>query len=145
MSMFEALKKYAVFSGRATRTEFWLFSLLFYILVTVATYITVIQVSTLILSTNASSPISVILSVIFLLLMLVLLGLIIPLIAVGVRRLHDIDKSGWWLLISFVPFGHFVLLAFFCMDGTEGKNRFGSDPKGRKKTSGKPRPFIQIG
>jgi uncharacterized membrane protein YhaH (DUF805 family) len=57
---------------------------------------------------------------------------IIPNIAVQVRRLHDSDRSGWWLLLHLVPFiGSFVLLIFFLLDGSVGPNRYGQDPRGR--------------
>ena len=55
--------------------------------------------------------------------------LFVPFLAVNVRRLHDVDKSGWWLLIHFVPFGPLVLLVFFCQDGDSGPNRYGPNPK----------------
>jgi uncharacterized membrane protein YhaH (DUF805 family) len=59
------------------------------------------------------------------------LAVLIPSIAVGVRRLHDTDRSGWWLLISLIPLiGGIVLLVFFVLDGTPGENRFGPNPKG---------------
>ena len=59
------------------------------------------------------------------------LAMIIPSIAVGIRRLHDTDRSGWWCLIGFVPFiGALVLLIFFLLDSTPGTNRFGPNPKG---------------
>lgn len=62
--------------------------------------------------------------------MLLALGLLLPSIAVAVRRLHDTERSGWWLLIGFVPLvGGIVLLVFMCLDGTSGANRFGPDPK----------------
>ena len=58
------------------------------------------------------------------------LAVLLPSIAVGVRRLHDIDKSGWWLLLVFIPLiGAIVLLVFAVMEGTRGSNRFGEDPK----------------
>jgi uncharacterized membrane protein YhaH (DUF805 family) len=48
-----------------------------------------------------------------------------------VRRLHDTDRSGWWCLVTLVPFvGSFILLFFLCVEGTQGINRFGSNPKG---------------
>jgi uncharacterized membrane protein YhaH (DUF805 family) len=54
------------------------------------------------------------------------LAILIPSIAVGVRRLHDLDKSGWWLFLSFVPLvGGIILLVWFCTPGTRGPNRFG--------------------
>ena len=55
---------------------------------------------------------------------------LIPSISVGVRRLHDIDRSGWWYLITFIPLASLLLLVFFCMSGTKGPNRFGEDPYG---------------
>jgi uncharacterized membrane protein YhaH (DUF805 family) len=61
--------------------------------------------------------------------LIVALGLLIPSIAVAMRRLHDTDRSGWWLLIAFIPFiGSIVLLIFFVLEGTRGPNRFGPDP-----------------
>ena len=53
----------------------------------------------------------------------------IPNLAVTIRRLHDQDKSGWWLLISFIPFGGLVLLVFMFIDGTPGENEYGPSPK----------------
>ena len=59
------------------------------------------------------------------------LFIFIPALAVVIRRLHDTDRSGWWILISLVPLiGPIVLLVFCCIDGTRGPNRFGPDPKG---------------
>jgi uncharacterized membrane protein YhaH (DUF805 family) len=48
-----------------------------------------------------------------------------------VRRLHDSDKSGWWLLLTLIPVGGLVLFIFYLLDGTRGPNRHGADPKGR--------------
>ena len=57
-------------------------------------------------------------------------SIIIPSLAVQVRRLHDLDKSGWFILLNFMPFiGSIIVLVFMCMDGTRGPNRFGDDPK----------------
>ena len=53
---------------------------------------------------------------------------LIPYAAVAVRRLHDTDRSGWWLLLAFVPLGNIVLLIWFCMPSTSGPNRFGPMP-----------------
>ena len=61
--------------------------------------------------------------------LLIILGLLIPSLAAGVRRLHDTDRSGWWLLIAFIPLvGAIVLLVFFVLEGNKGDNRFGPDP-----------------
>jgi uncharacterized membrane protein YhaH (DUF805 family) len=61
---------------------------------------------------------------------LALLGVFLPNLAVGARRLHDIDRTAWWLLLHIVPFGALVLLVFACLRGTPGPNRFGPDPLG---------------
>ena len=99
--MFTALKKYAVFSGRASRREFLLFVLLCIILELLAGVATIIifrlyyfQGGLLLIS------------------MFVALLLIIPSIAVSIRRLHDTSRSGCWLLIAFVPFAGFIALTF---------------------------------
>ncbi len=116
--MFDALKKYAQFSGRATRQEFWLFMLLYFIANIIATVIDIVAFPVLIASVQ---PAGIIVS----------LALIIPGIAVTVRRLHDIDKSGWWCLLGFIPIiGWIILLVWHCTKGTEGANRFGDDPLG---------------
>jgi uncharacterized membrane protein YhaH (DUF805 family) len=61
-----------------------------------------------------------------------MLGLIIPSIAVAVRRMHDQDKSGWMLLLGLIPLiGSIILLVFYCTDGTPGPNQYGPDPKGQ--------------
>ena len=112
--MFEALKKYADFKGRARRKEYWLFILLYSICYFIAFLIDVASGALIIFTT------------------IVALGLLIPLISVAVRRLHDTDRSGWWFLLGFVPFVNIVLLIFFFLDGTPGENRFGPDPKGRE-------------
>ncbi len=111
--MFEALKKYAVFAGRARRKEYWLFILLYVICYMIAFFIDM-AAGTLAIFTS-----------------LVVLGLLVPVISVSVRRLHDTDRSGWFFLLGFVPIIGLVLLIFFCLDGTVGENRFGPDPKGR--------------
>jgi len=55
----------------------------------------------------------------------------LPSLAMGVRRLHDTDRSGWWWLLSFIPLiGIIVLIVFWCFEGTRGPNRFGPDPLG---------------
>lgn len=112
MNMIEAVKavfsNYATFSGRARRSEYWWF-VLFNIIVAV--------VLALVMGGNnlANSLWS--------------LAVLLPSLAVGARRLHDIDRTGWWLLISFIPvIGLIVLIVFFATKGTAGPNRFGTDP-----------------
>jgi len=62
--------------------------------------------------------------------LVLLIGTIVPDLAVGVRRLHDTSRSGWWLLIALVPFvGGIILLVFMCLDSTPGPNDYGPSPK----------------
>ena len=62
-------------------------------------------------------------------LVLYVLAMIIPSLAITVRRLHDTNKSGWWWLIRFIPFGGFILLIFLVSEGDSGVNLYGLDPK----------------
>lgn len=106
------LKKYAVFSGRARRKEYWMFVLFNLIVAVVLGFVD-----------NILGTVGVIGG-------LYSLAVLIPGIAVSVRRLHDINRSGWWLLIALIPFiGVIVLLVFMVMDGKNEGNNFGSDPK----------------
>ena len=114
----EALKKYAVFGGRSRRKEYWYF-VLFSLIVSL-----VLSAVDALLGTFSSSTNVGLLGGIY------GLAIIIPSIAVSVRRLHDIDRTGWWVLISLVPvIGTIVLLVFAVLDGTPGENRFGPNPK----------------
>lgn len=113
-----ALKKYAVFTGRSQRSEYWYFTL-FYILIVIG--LTVIDGFTGSLSEKSGMGL---LSGLF------ALAVVIPSIAVGARRLHDIDRTAWWLLIGLIPMvGIITLLIFFAQDSTVGSNRFGANPK----------------
>ncbi|KAA8995177.1 DUF805 domain-containing protein [Affinibrenneria salicis] len=106
------LKNYVGFSGRARRKEYWMFYL-FNIIVSL-----VVAIIDTALGLNA------------ILLMIYALAILLPGLAVTVRRLHDIGKSGWWILISMVPFvGGLVLVAFTCMDSQPAENQFGPNPK----------------
>jgi len=107
-------RNYVNFSGRAPRSEFWYWSL-FVVLVSIATNI----IDGALLH-NDLAPISTLWG----------LATFLPGLAVSVRRLHDIDRSGWWLLILFTIIGIFVLLYWDCVKGTAGPNRFGPDPLG---------------
>jgi len=108
-----ALSKYAVFEGRSGRPEYWYFTLFNYSLYALA-YI----VSAFIVPQVGVIPYLVI-----------VVALIVPALAVGVRRFHDIDRSGWWWLIGLVPFvGGFLLVAWFCKPSMPGENRFGRLP-----------------
>ena len=115
----QVLQKYAVFSGRARRMEYWMF-VLFNILISIGLGII-----------DGIMGLTVGVVGIGLLGTIYALAMIIPSIAVGVRRLHDTDRTGWWCLIGFVPLiGAIVLLIFFVLDSTPGSNRFGANPKG---------------
>jgi uncharacterized membrane protein YhaH (DUF805 family) len=77
----------------------------------------------------AMSPVFMLASVVY---VIIVLALLVPSIAVTIRRLHDTNRSGWWWLIAFIPIlGGLVLLIFAVLDGTPGDNRYGPDPKGR--------------
>ena len=119
--MIAPLKKYADFQGRARRAEYWMF-VLFQLLVYIA-----VAILGLILSggkTDSATATG--------LMALVTLGLLLPSIAVTVRRLHDTNRTGWWILINFLPLiGGLWLLVLTVLDGTPTSNRFGPDPKGR--------------
>ncbi|MET3667114.1 DUF805 domain-containing protein [Caulobacter sp. 1776] len=136
--MFEPLRKFAVFEGRARRSEYWLFAL-FQILLIVGFFIfagIVYAASGGSTSEHWEGPGAMLVGGVGLLLCLFAIALIIPGLAVSVRRLHDSDKSGWLLLLSFIPFGGFVILIFTLMDGTPGPNRYGPDPKDRAGPAG---------
>ena len=119
-----AFKKYAVFEGRAQRSEYWYF-VLFYTLIAIALAI----VDSVTGSFNPSAGLGL-LGGIF------TLAMLIPSIAVSFRRLHDTDRSAWWLLIGLVPFiGVIVLIIFFALDSQPGTNRFGPNPKDSARSS----------
>ena len=110
---FEVLKKYAEFNGRARRMEYWMFFLFNCIIASV------LWAGSMFLLHRGMW-----------LYMLYSLAVLIPGIAVSVRRLHDTNKSGWWLLISLIPFvGAIILLVFFFMDSQPGDNQYGPNPK----------------
>ena len=119
-SVSTCLKKYFVFQGRASRSEYWWFQL--------------IVSPSYFISTILENEIAYFF-------LGVTLFTLIPAISAGVRRLHDTNRSGFFLLISFIPFiGGLVLLFFLIPEGTKGKNKFGSDPlkrvarkRGKKK------------
>jgi uncharacterized membrane protein YhaH (DUF805 family)/type II secretory pathway pseudopilin PulG len=113
----EVLKKYAVFSGRARRTEYWLFGLLSCIVWLV---LVIIEGVAGIASESEH----------YVLAGLYDLAILIPSIAVSVRRLHDTSRSGWWLLLAFIPLvGWIVLLMFMVRDSVPVDNQYGANPK----------------
>jgi uncharacterized membrane protein YhaH (DUF805 family) len=162
--MFLPLKRYADFSGRSRRLEFWLWQLFNFVVSGILIVFVMIAVfgsitdlanraaagefANYIPNDYASSyvelngyrydiPPDVFFQTIVgslgipgILLLLYALATFIPNLAVTVRRLHDQDKSGWWILIALIPFiGGIWLLILYFVDGTSGPNRFGPDPK----------------
>ena len=123
MSFFSSIKicfsKYAVFSGRATRSEYWWFALFLFIAGIVTSIIDVMIMG---YSSENFGPINAIFSVITFL----------PGLAVGARRLHDIDRSGWWQLLVFTIIGIILLVIWFASNGNNKKNKFGSAIKAKK-------------
>ncbi|MDE2729256.1 MAG: DUF805 domain-containing protein [Gemmatimonadota bacterium] len=116
----DVLKKYAVFEGRARRKEYWMFFLFSVVIVTILTVIDEFMGLKFELGGEDLGFLST----------LYYLGIAIPYLAVIVRRLHDTDRSGWWILISLIPLiGGIILLVFTIIEGTKGENRFGPDPK----------------
>lgn len=112
------LKNYATFSGRARRKEYWMFFLISALISIVLTLLDIL------LGTYSVEYEAGLFSGLYSLLIL------IPSIAVVVRRLHDTDRSGWWILISLIPLiGVIVLFVFMCLDSQPGTNRFGANPK----------------
>ena len=112
------LKNYATFSGRARRKEYWMF-FLFNVLISLG-----LGVLDVVAGTYSVEYETGFFSSLYSLLVL------IPGIAVGVRRLHDTNRSGWWILISLIPIiGVLVLFVFMCLDSQPGTNRFGVNPK----------------
>ncbi len=111
------LQKYADFTGRAPRAEYWWF----YLAMAVMLIVTMI-IDGMIGSNLGGSGYGFVT-------LLAGLAVLVPGIAVGVRRLHDTDRSGWWLLIAFIPLiGGIILLVFYVSEGTKSDNRFGPDP-----------------
>lgn len=114
----DVLRKYFVFSGRARRKEYWMF-VLFNLLISIGLSI-VERVTGLYSAESGLGFLSLIYS----------LAVLIPSISVGVRRLHDTNRSGWWMLIALVPFiGSIVLLVLFVLDSDPGSNQYGPNPK----------------
>ena len=105
------LKNYVGFQGRARRAEYWQYFLVNFIITVVLE----------VLAAAISFP-----ALVYIFEVAVLL----PSLAVGVRRLHDTDRTGWWILIALIPIvGWIVFLVFACSEGTRGPNKYGADPK----------------
>ena len=100
---------YATFSGRAARSEYWYWALFSFI----------VQVAGALI--DGALDINVVEAI-------VALALLLPSIGMSVRRLHDIDRTGWWVLLAFTGVGAILLIVWACFRGTDGPNRFGPDP-----------------
>jgi uncharacterized membrane protein YhaH (DUF805 family) len=113
----QALKKYVDFSGRARRKEYWFF-VLFNIIITI-----VLTIVDMMIGTGGGGGIGILAGIYS-------LAVLLPGIAVTVRRLHDTGRSGWWILIVLVPLvGTIVLLIFMVMDSQPAPNAYGPSPK----------------
>ncbi len=121
----EVLKKYAVFRGRARRKEFWMFQLVN----TGVLFILAFIFGLFILPTMIKYGRSPLAGFLGLVLISYVLAMLIPSLAVSVRRLHDTNLSGWWLLIGLIPLGGIVLFVFHLLDSTPGPNQYGPNPK----------------
>ncbi len=114
----EVLKKYAVFTGRARRKEYWYF-LLFNIIISII----LSAVDGMTGSYNPQTGMGL-LGTIY------VLAILLPAVGVSIRRLHDTGRSGWWVLLSLIPLlGTIVLLVFMLQDSKPGSNQYGANPK----------------
>jgi uncharacterized membrane protein YhaH (DUF805 family) len=112
--VFTAYKRIFDFQGRAGRQEYWLFFLVYIVQLVVA-----MLIDRLVFGTGPGQGVPV-------LYLLTILANLIPALSVGIRRLHDTNRSGWWMLIGLIPLlGGLVLLVFYVLPGTPGSNRFG--------------------
>jgi uncharacterized membrane protein YhaH (DUF805 family) len=107
--------KYADFSGRATRSEYWYFYL----------FVFLVNVVLQIFAATGENPPNVIALTV---LGIFALAILIPSLSATARRLHDTDRSGWWILLSFVPLIGLILFVWLCQRSTLGQNRFGDEP-----------------
>ena len=117
--------KYTDFNGRATRSEYWYFVLFYTIISLILTLIDINFINPYLdLSPEAAMQGSVLTGVFA-------LALLLPQIALGIRRLHDTGRSGWWYLLILIPIlGWLVLLYFYILDSEPGTNAYGPNPKG---------------
>ena len=106
-------RNYVGFSGRAPRSEYW-----YWVLFTIVVSICLSILDQAVFPDMGARPLASIFS----------LATLLPSLAVAARRLHDIDRTGWWILIAFTVIGIIVLIVWFCQRGMAGSNRFGRDP-----------------
>ena len=115
----EVAKKYMVFTGRSRRTEYWTFTL-----INIG-----ISVILSVLGGILGSIAGILGSIVSIVSMLFFLAMLLPGIAVGIRRLHDTGRSGWFLLIGLIPLVGLVLIYFLVLDSQPGSNQYGPNPK----------------
>lgn len=112
----KVLKDFSNFEGRSQRKEYWIFWLSNFI---IGFVLRVIELSA---DSDPSSEFGLLTGIFFLI-------IIVPSIAVAIRRLHDTGRSGWWLLLSFIPLIGLIPFVFFMLDSQSGTNEYGQDPK----------------
>ncbi|HET6527165.1 MAG TPA: DUF805 domain-containing protein [Balneolaceae bacterium] len=118
----KVLKNYVEFSGRARRKEYWMFTLINLLIAIAFGVITV-------MSANEGEQAAI--NIVIIIYLIYSLAVMIPSIAVTVRRLHDTGRSGWWWFINLVPLiGPVILLVFLVTDSENGENEYGAYPKG---------------
>ena len=123
-------RRYADFSGRSQRKEYWMFALFQFIVAMVLLAIMFVGGMGSVNEMTGQAEPGTLFYIGIGLLVIFGLGTFIPSLAVSVRRFHDQDKSGWFLLLQLIPYiGGIIVLVFMCLDGTRGPNRFGPDPK----------------
>jgi uncharacterized membrane protein YhaH (DUF805 family) len=121
----DVIKKYAEFSGRARRKEFWMFAL-FNVIISI-----ILSIIDNIIGTTFGSANQGVLSSIY------SLAVLLPSIGVGIRRMHDTNRSGWWILITLVPcIGWIIYIVFAAQEGVAGDNQYGPDPKAAERFGG---------
>ncbi len=120
-------RHYVDFSGRSTRTEFWLFFIIFYGVIAATFVVTDVVLGGTALQDSADSDEF---SLIYIPVVLWILACFLPSIAVTVRRLHDSNKSGWMYLLTLIPYiGFIFFIVFGFLPGTRGENDYGFDPR----------------
>jgi len=144
----KCLKHYADFKGRARRKEFWMFALFYWIFLVPGTLLWMLLFS--LLATHYGHIVMVFVTLGYG--PAYVLALLLPLLAVSVRRLHDLGRSGWWMLLSlasfipvigiFIPIGLIVLM---CLDSQSGANEYGLNPKGQSETKKSTTSCILLG
>jgi uncharacterized membrane protein YhaH (DUF805 family) len=114
-----AWKRYLDFSGRSRRCEYWMFMLIHVII-----YLALFLAAEFAMAHGSALTVPL-----FVLCFIYALAAVLPGLAVSVRRLHDIGKSGWWMLVAFVPLLDLLLIVFFAFDSKPGGNQYGPNPK----------------